>query len=102
MEKKNMYDVRGNRRPVSDLSEDERQEQIEMCKRQLEHLRGSLAKTRPTSNRMNNDINGIMFKEGSPESIMLQIESTEKYLAELTKKERTEEMFAVLNEFGNE
>ena len=88
MEKKNMYDVRGNRRPVSDLTEEERQKEIENCKLQLTFLYQVRAGERPTK------LSGLELKT--------EIESFERYLTELTRKERTEEMFAVLNEFGNE
>ena len=88
MEKKDMYDVRGNRRPVSDLSEEERQKAIENCKLQLTVLYQVRAGEKPTT------LSALELKT--------EIESFERYLTELTRKERTEEMFAVLNELGNE
>lgn len=98
--KKDMYDVFGNRRPVEDLSEEERKQQIKYCNYQLVQLRESLKVASTHRRAINNDINGGTFAAGSPEAIKLQIESFERYLLELTKPERTKEMFDVLDELG--
>ena len=88
MEKRDMYNFRGNRRPVSDLTEEERQKEIENCKLQLTVLYQVRAGERPTK------LSSLELKT--------EIESFERYLTELTRKERAEEMFAVLEELGKE
>lgn len=100
--KKDMYDVFGNRRPVSDLSEEERKQQINYCKYQIEHLKESLKTVTAHHRAINNDVSGGSFGATSPENIKLQIESFERYLLELTKPERTREMFDVLDELGKD
>lgn len=99
--KKDMYDVFGNRRPVSDLSEEERKQQINYCNYQIKHLKESLKTVSVHHRAVNNDLGGN-FGANSPENIKLQIESFERYLLELTRPERTKEMFDVLDELGKD
>lgn len=81
-EKRDMYDIFRNRRPVSELTEDERQDQIEMCKRQLDFLYS--AKSDNESTKL------------SKFEIETQIKSYENYLLELTRKERAKEIVDLL------
>lgn len=97
---KDMYDVFRNRRPVEDLSEEERKQQIKYCNYQIVQLKESLKVADTRRRVVNNDINGGAFAAGTPEAIKLQIESFERYLLELTRPERTKEMFDVLEELG--